>query len=91
MSSQYPAKLAYKLRRIRENFRLNYAEMVSDLEWYGVETGQLDPETIRKFELGQRAIPPEVLDAYSKYSGIPLDGLLDDEIQPFFEKDLRLP
>lgn len=83
MSSQ---NLAYKLRRIRENFRNTHAEMITELEDYGIGDERLDVDAITQFESGERVPSDPVLLAYSKYSGIPVSVLTDDGIAPFYER-----
>jgi transcriptional regulator with XRE-family HTH domain len=78
-----PKKLAYKLRCIRENFDLTQQEMVKELKWYGLKRERLYAATISQFESGVREPSLLVLLAYSKYSGIPVNSLIDDEIDPF--------
>jgi transcriptional regulator with XRE-family HTH domain len=86
MPSLYPQTLAYKLRRIRQDFDLTEAEMVKELKWYGLNRERLTPAMISQFESGDRLPSLLVLMAYSRYSGLPLKSLVDDEIQPFFER-----
>jgi len=78
-----PKKLAYKLRCIRENFDITQAEMVKELKGYGLRREKLYAATISQFESGVREPSLLVLLAYSKYSGIPVNSLIDDEVDPF--------
>ena len=78
-----PKKLAGKLRRIRENFDLPQEQLVQALKAYGLKRERLYAATISQFESGKREPSLLVLLAYSKYSGIPVNSLIDDEIDPF--------
>jgi transcriptional regulator with XRE-family HTH domain len=78
-----PKKLAYKLRRIRENFGLTQTQMVKELTAYRLRRERLYAATISQFESDSREPSLLVLLAYSKYSGIPVNSLIDDEIDPF--------
>lgn len=78
-----PKKLAAKLRHIRENFDLTQEQMVKELKAYGLKRERLYAATISQFESGKREPSLLVLLAYSKYSGIPVNSLIDDEIDPF--------
>lgn len=78
-----PKKLAKKLRRIRENFGITQEQMVKELKGYGLKRERLYAATISQFEGGKREPSLLVLLAYSKYSGIPVNSLIDDKIDPF--------
>ena len=80
-----PKKLAYKLRRIREEFGLTQTEMVKELKAYRLKRERLYAATISQFESDAREPSLLVLLAYSKYSGIPVNSLIDDEIDPFIK------
>lgn len=77
-----PKKLAKKLRRIRENFELTQEQMVKELKGY-VKRERIYAATISQFEADKREPSLLVLLAYSKFSGIPVNSLIDDEIEPF--------
>lgn len=76
--------LAYKLRRIRESFRLSCQEMARDLNDYPPRSVNVDADVIREVEAGERDVPLSLLRAYSWYSDIPIESLIDDEIELSF-------
>ena len=78
-----PKKLARKLRSIREHFGVTQEQMVKELKRYGLKRERLYAATISQFEADKREPSLLVLLAYSKYSGIPVNSLIDDEIEPF--------
>ena len=80
-----PKNVAYKLRCIRENFRLSYQELARDLNDYRPKRGNVDAELIREVEAGERDVPLLLLLCYSWYSNIPIESLIDDEVHLFPE------
>ena len=72
-----PARLAEKLRQIREALGLSQSEMLSRL---GVE-GQIDYTTISKYELGRNEPPPTILLEYARVAGVHVEALIDDELE----------
>jgi len=78
-----PKKLARKLRSIRDKFDLTQEQMVKELKQYGLKRERIYAATISQFEADKREPSLLVLLAYSKFSGIPVNSLIDDEIEPF--------
>ena len=71
-----PARLAEKLRRIREALGLSQSEMwrhlgVEDLIWF---------KQISTYELGTHEPPLPILLRYARAAGISTDVLIDDEL-----------
>ena len=72
-----PARLAEKLRRIREALGLSQSEMLSRL---GAEE-QIDYTTISKYELGRNEPPLTILLEYARAAGVHVEALIDDELE----------
>ncbi|HEX8721890.1 MAG TPA: helix-turn-helix transcriptional regulator [Pyrinomonadaceae bacterium] len=71
-----PARLAEKLRRIREALGLSQSEMwrhlgVEDLIWF---------KQISTYELGTNEPPLPILLRYARAAGVSTDVLIDDEL-----------
>jgi|ERR1051325_8057462 transcriptional regulator with XRE-family HTH domain len=80
MGSSRPetARLAEKLRTIRDSFGLSQAQMVERLKDQKLPAPlRLYAGNISRFEQGQREPPPLVLLAYARAAGIPLEKLVD--------------
>jgi transcriptional regulator with XRE-family HTH domain len=69
-----PKTLNYKLRRIRENFRLTYAEMAEELKGYGLHYMPLTAEMIAEIESEQRKPSMRLVRAYAKFHGMRVDS-----------------
>lgn len=69
-----PKRMAEKLKQIRESLGLSQSEMVKAL---GVDTPY---NNISKFELDKNEPPIDVLLAYCRLVGVPLEHLVDDEL-----------
>lgn len=80
-----PKDVAYKLRRIRENFRLTHQELARDLNDYRPKSANVDADLIREVEDGKREVPLLLLLCYSWYSNIPIESLINDEVHLFDE------
>jgi transcriptional regulator with XRE-family HTH domain len=71
-----PARLASKLRHIREAFGLSQSEMVRRL---GL-AGKLSRAMLSQFETGAREPGLLVLLKYARAAGVCIDVLVDDEL-----------
>ena len=71
-----PARLAVKLRRIREALGVSQAEMVKRLNFPRVH-----PAHVSGFERGEREPPLPVLLRYARLAGISTDLLIDDDLE----------
>jgi len=69
-----PVHLAPKLLRIRQALNLSQSELVERL---GVD---IDYNYISKYEHGKNEPPLVVLLAYSRATNIPLDQIIDDQL-----------
>jgi transcriptional regulator with XRE-family HTH domain len=78
-----PKHLGRKLRAIRENFDLTQQQMVKELKRFGLKRERLYAATISQFESDKREPSLLVLLAYSKLSSVPVNSLIDDEVDPF--------
>lgn len=72
-----PARLAFKLRRIRELLGLSQEQMADRLKQV---KSPPQPGHISEFERGKREPSLLVLVAYARLSGILVDELVDDEL-----------
>lgn len=78
-----PKRLAKKLLQIREALGLSQRGMVERL---GVE---MPYKNISKYERDKSEPPIKILLAYSRSVGIPLDNLVDDNVDLFgFKKEI---
>ena len=71
-----PKRLASKLLQIRNGLGLTQAEIVRRL---GVEN-KIEDTTISKYELDKREPPLEILLKYSRLAGVPVEDIIDDEL-----------
>ena len=74
-----PKRLATKLLQIRHAFGVSQAEMIRRL---GVE---MLPNSICKYERDRNEPPTNVLLAYARLARVPLDRLVDDELELTFD------
>ena len=75
-SRDKPARLAEKLRAIREAFGLSQGELVRRLD-----AGELiDAKHVSKFELDEREPSLLVLLRYARLAGVTIDVLADDKL-----------
>lgn len=84
MGSSRPetARLAEKLRDIRESFGLSQAQMVDRLKDQKLPAAlRLYAGNISRFEQGLREPPPLVLLAYARGAGIPVEVLIDAHLE----------
>jgi len=70
-----PKRLAQKLLLIRQSFGVSQAEMIRRL---GVEAL---PNCICKYERDRNEPPTDVLLAYARLTRVPLEQLVDDELE----------
>lgn len=71
-----PARLAEKLRQIRQRLDLSQSELVAAL---GL-AGESCKAEISKFELGRREPPALILLRYARLANVFVEALLDDEL-----------
>jgi len=71
-----PARLAEKLRQIRTALGLSQNGLIKHLR----ESDDLIREDISEFERGRREPPLPVLLKYARAAGVPMDVLVDDEL-----------
>ena len=72
-----PKHLAKKLLQIRRSLRMSQAELVKRL---GVQD-LIDHTTISKYELDKNEPPLAILLAYAHLVKIPVEQIIDDEIE----------
>ena len=72
-----PQRLAEKLSEIRSRLDLSQTQMVKRL---GAAADTLQPGHVSEFEAGRREPSLLVLLQYSRIAGIPMEVLVDDEI-----------
>ena len=72
-----PKHLAKKLLQIRRSLRMSQAELVKRL---GVQD-LIDHTTISKYELDKNKPPLAILLAYARLVEIPVEQIIDDEIE----------
>ena len=72
----HPARLAEKLRAIRERLGLSQNEMLKHLGF----NDELFRSNISQYELGAREPPLLVLLAYARAANVYVDALLDDAV-----------
>ena len=70
-----PARLAVKLRRIREALDISQAEMVKRLDF-----PRIHPAHVSGYERGEREPPLPVLLRYARLVKVSTDVLIDDEL-----------
>jgi transcriptional regulator with XRE-family HTH domain len=71
-----PKRLASKLLQIRESLGLSQSELIKLMK---VEH-QIHYPNISKYELDKNEPPLTILLAYSRASGIPVERIIDDEL-----------
>ena len=71
-----PKHLAAKLLQIRRSLEVSQGEMVRRLSVQAL----IDHTTISKYELDKNEPPLMVLLAYAKVAGVPVESLIDDQI-----------
>ena len=71
-----PTRLAKKLRQIRVALDLSQSELLKHLGLDKV----MDYRRISEFELGTTEPPLWVLLQYARAAGVPLEGIVDDEL-----------
>jgi hypothetical protein len=74
MSSHFPKRLPEKLMAIRERYDLTAAE----------PSKSLDAATIDAYEKGDLDLPLSVLLSYARLAGIPVQNLIDDDMDLWF-------
>lgn len=72
-----PEKLAAKLAEIRNRLDLNQAQMFRRL---GETKSKIYASHISSYEMGTREPPLDVLLQYARIAGVPLEVLVDDEL-----------
>jgi transcriptional regulator with XRE-family HTH domain len=74
-----PKRLAEKLLQIREALGLSQRKIAERIrERAGVE---ISYKNISKYELGKSTPPMEIALAYARLAGIPLEHIVDDEME----------
>jgi hypothetical protein len=76
-------RLPNNASEIREGFDLTQEQMVKELKASGLKRERLYAATISQFDQGSGNLRCWCCLAYSKYSGIPVNSFIDDEIDPF--------
>ena len=74
---QKPARLAAKLHAIRTQLELTQEQMIERLNCQRVP---LYPASISQYEAGKREPPLLILLQYARVAGVPVEALIDDEI-----------
>lgn len=74
---QKPERLALKLHAIRESLELTQEQMIERLDCPAIP---LYPASISQYEQGKREPPLLVLLQYARVGGIPMDMLVDDDL-----------
>jgi transcriptional regulator with XRE-family HTH domain len=72
-----PKHLAKKLLQIRRSLGVSQGELVRQL---GVQA-LMEHTTISKYELNNNEPPLAILLAYARLAGIPVEQIIDDEIE----------
>ena len=72
MSTDFPKRLAEKLRAIREQSGL------SD-DQFALQVKARDRAAIALYENGQEDLPVSVLFAYASIAGVPVEEIIDDD------------
>jgi DNA-binding XRE family transcriptional regulator len=75
-----PKHLAKKVLQIRRSLGISQGEMVRQL---GVQA-LIDHTTISKYELDKNEPPLAILLAYARLAGIPVEQIIDDELDLIF-------
>jgi transcriptional regulator with XRE-family HTH domain len=74
MSTEFPKRLSEKLKTIRECHSLPLLEILE----------RFDARNIDAFESGAADLPLSVLYAYAKVGDVPVENLLDDDLDVWF-------
>ena len=72
-----PKHLAKKLLQIRRSLGISQGELVRQL---GVQA-LIEHTTISKYELNKNEPPLAILLAYARLAGIPVERIIDDELE----------
>lgn len=72
-----PEKLPAKLAEIRKRLNLNQAQMFRRL---GETKSKIYASHISSYEMGTREPPLDILLQYARTAGVPLEVLVDDEL-----------
>ena len=72
-----PKHLAKKLLQIRRSLEVSQGELVRQL---GVQA-LIEHTTISKYELDKNEPPLAILLAYARLAGIPVEQIIDDELE----------
>jgi transcriptional regulator with XRE-family HTH domain len=72
-----PKQLAKKLLQIRRSLGVSQGELVRQL---GVQA-LIEHTTISKYELNKNEPPLAILLAYARLAGIPIEQIIDDELE----------
>jgi len=72
-----PKHLAKKLLQIRRSLEVSQGELVRQL---GVQA-LIEHTTISKYELNKNEPPLAILLAYARLTGIPVEQIIDDELE----------
>ena len=75
-----PKHLAKKVLQVRRSLGISQGEMVKRL---GVQE-LIDHTTISKYELDKNEPPLAILLAYARLAGIPVEQIIDDELDLIF-------
>jgi transcriptional regulator with XRE-family HTH domain len=76
-SRSRPKHLAKKLLQIRRSLGVSQGELVRQL---GVQA-LIEHTTISKYELNKNEPPLAILLAYARLAGIPVERIIDDELE----------
>ena len=76
-SRHRPKHLAKKLLQIRRSLGVSQGELVRQL---GVQA-LIEHTTISKYELNKNEPPLAILLAYARLAGIPVEHIIDDELE----------
>ena len=72
-----PKHLAKKLLQIRRSLGVSQGELVRQLSVQAL----IDHATISKYELDKNEPPLAILLAYARLAGIPVERIIDDELE----------
>lgn len=73
-----PTKLAEKLTEIRNRLEMNQSQLFKHL---GETKSTIYASYISGYEMGTREPPLDVLLRYARIAGVPVDVLIDDELE----------
>lgn len=76
-SRSKPARLAEKLKQIREKMNLSQDGIIIRLK---LQDSTIDRRSVSGYELGQREPPLDVLLAYSRLANVYVEVLIDNEL-----------